>query len=145
MYLLEIPTGVTKAIGRRGLVPVIATLDDCVELQASLVPMGGGKHRLQLNERIRRELDIEPGDRVHVALQVPEKPPTIPLPPDLAVALRENDLQETFSRFPAGKQNHIILWIEEAAHPHTRQKRIAKTMEVTFRSREHAYDKKKSS
>ncbi len=143
IYILEIPQGVSASIGRRGPVPIVATLNNAVEIQASLVPMGGGRHRLQLNQRTRSELDITPGDLVRVALRVPEKPPVLAMPKELESALKENDLQETFSRFPAGKQNHIIQWIDEAAHPHTRERRVAKTIEVTFRARERAYERKK--
>jgi len=142
MYLLEIPEDVSAAIGRRGPVPIVATLGDDTEIQASLVPMGGGRHRLQLNARTRGELQIEPGDLVRVVLSVPEKPPAFPLPPDLALALREADLHETFSGLPVGKQNHIILWIEEAVRPETREKRVALATQVAFRARERGYDRK---
>jgi hypothetical protein len=141
--MLEIPEGVSSSIGRRGPVPIVATLDKAVEIQASLVPMGGGRHRLQLNARTRDELDIQPGDRVRVVLSVPEKAPSLPMPSELALALREADLQPTLSGFPVGKQNHIILWIEEAARPETREKRVAKAIEVAFRARERAYERGK--
>ena len=143
VYVLEIPERISSAIGRRGPVPIVATLARTVEIQASLVPMGGGRHRLQLNGRTREELNIGPGDRVRVVLLVPEKPPVFPLPSELAVALREADLQESFARFPVGKQNHIILWIEEAVRPQTRTKRVAKAIEVAFRARERVYERKK--
>lgn len=142
VYALEIPERVTSAIGRRGPVPIVATLNGTVEIQASLVPMGGGKHRLGLNARTRGELEIEPGARVRVVLVVPEKAPVLSLPAELAAALREADLQETFAGFPAGKQNHIILWIEEAVRPETREKRVAITIQVAFRARERAFDRK---
>jgi Domain of unknown function (DUF1905) len=119
LYALEIPGSVSSVIGRRGPAPILATLNKAVEIQASLVPMGGGKHRLQLNARTREELDIEPGDRVRVVLRVPEKPLALPVPSDLALARKEVDLQAPFSALPVGKQNHIILWIEEAVRPET--------------------------
>ena len=142
MYVLEVPERVSKAIGRRGPVPIVAILNRTAELQASLVPMGGGRHRLQLNSRIREELEIVPGDKVSVALTVPQNPARLLLPSDLTRALREVDLHETFAQFPVGKQNHIISWIEEAARLETREKRIATTIEFTFRARERAYDRR---
>jgi hypothetical protein len=39
-------------------VPIVAILNKSVEIQASLVPMGGGRRRLQLNARTRGELEI---------------------------------------------------------------------------------------
>jgi Domain of unknown function (DUF1905)/Bacteriocin-protection, YdeI or OmpD-Associated len=141
VYILEVPKKISVAVARRGPVPIVATLNNTVEVQVSMVPMGGGRHWLQLNARIRQELGIEPGDRVRVVLLVPEKVPVLPMPTDLSAALQEVDLQETFARFPAGKQNHILLWIEEAAHPQTRERRIALTIEVTFRARERAQER----
>jgi hypothetical protein len=141
VYILEVPEKVSEAVGRRGPVPIVATLNNKVEIQVSMVPMGGGRHWLQLNARTREELEIEPGDRVRVALVVPEKAPVIPVPGDVGTELREVDLLETFSKFPAGKQNHILLWIEEAVRPETREKRIAMTIEVTFRAREKAHER----
>jgi Domain of unknown function (DUF1905)/Bacteriocin-protection, YdeI or OmpD-Associated len=143
LYILEIPERVSTTIGRRGPVPIIATLNKAVEIQASLVPMGGGRHRLQLNARTREELEIEPGDRVRVTLLVPARPPRLPVPSDLAVALKEVDFDESFAALPVGKQNHIILWIEEAVRPETRAKRVATVIEMAFRARERAYDRKK--
>jgi len=103
--------------------------------------MGGGRHWLQLNTRTRAELDIAPGDTVRDSLLVPEKPPLPPMQSDLAIALREADLQESFGSLPAGNQNHIVQWIEEAARPQTREKRVEIAIEVAFRSRERAFDK----
>jgi hypothetical protein len=143
VYALEIPERVSKAIGRRGPVPIVAELNGTVEIQASLVPMGGGRHWLQLNTRTRSELEIEPGDPVRVALAVPKKPPVLPMPAALSAALKEADLADTFASMPVGKQNHIISWIEEAVRPETREKRVATTIEVAFRARERAYDRGK--
>jgi len=135
VYGLEIPEGVSGAIGRRGPVPILATLNGSVEVQASLVPMGGGRHRLQLNARTRGELQVELGDRVRVVLVVPEESPRFPMPADLRQALNEVGWRDTFESFPVGKQNHIILWIEEAARPRTRSRRIQLTLQVEFRAR----------
>jgi hypothetical protein len=72
VYVLEIPERVSLAIGRRGPAPILAALGSATEIQASLVPTGGGRHWLQLNARTRGELDIEPGDPVRVVLVVPK-------------------------------------------------------------------------
>jgi hypothetical protein len=59
--------------------------------------------------------------------------PVMPPPPDLAGALGEVDLEETFARLPVEKQNHIILWIEEAARP--RNPREASLRRLRYRPR----------
>ena len=120
MYGLEIPERVSGAIGRRGPVPILATLNESVEVQLVSFPWVGVGIVL-LNARTRGELQVELGDRVRVVLVVPEEPPRFPMPADLRQALNEVGLRDTFESFPVGKQNHIILWIEEAARPRTRR------------------------
>ncbi len=73
----------------------------------------------------------------------PEKPPRLPLPSDVAAALKEVDFEEFFAALPVGKQNHIIPWVEETARPETRAKRVRTVIEMAFRARERAYDRKK--
>lgn len=141
VYGIEIPARVIAKLGRRGPVPVIATLNEEAEVHASLVPMGQGRYRLQLNTRIRRDLGLELGDRIRVALEVPAKPVVSPAPSDLSIALKAAGLFEMFSAFPAGKQNHIIGWLNDTAKPETRERRLAKTIEALMQVRERAYDK----
>jgi hypothetical protein len=140
-YWISIPARVSRAIGRRGPVPIVATINGSTELQASLVPVGGGRHRLALNTRVRGEAAIAPGDRVKVDLRVDDNPRATPTPPDLAHALRENGALETFERFPVGSRNHIIEWIEKSVAERTREKRVADTVEVALRRFEREHDR----
>ena len=49
---LDVPAQVSDAFGMRGHVPVVGTADGA-ELTATLVPVGGGRHRLFLNRSVR--------------------------------------------------------------------------------------------
>jgi Bacteriocin-protection, YdeI or OmpD-Associated len=51
---------------------------------------------------------------------------------------------ESFEGLPVGKQDHITPWIEKAARPQTREKRVAMAIEVAFRARERACDRSNS-
>jgi uncharacterized protein YdeI (YjbR/CyaY-like superfamily) len=71
---------------------------------------------------------------------------------DTSIRRGQTDFQERRQQRPSplhlhrssvGKQNHIILWIEEAARPQTREKRVATAVQVAFRAREKAYDREK--
>jgi hypothetical protein len=70
---------------------------------------------------------------VRVALLVPQKAPTLPLPGELFMALREADLEETSAKVPVEKQNR------RCARGASR-----KATEVAFRARERAYGRKKT-
>lgn len=141
LYVIAIPAAVSRAIGKRGNVPVIAWVNDVAEVRASLVPAGGGRHRLRLNAATRKLAGVAVGDRLSVALAVDEAPVAEPMPPDLARALADAHALETFERFPVGKQSHIIQWIEKAAREETRDKRIALTVEIALRGVERALDR----
>jgi hypothetical protein len=141
-YSISIPAAVSRAIGKRGPVPVVATVNRTVEVRASIVPCGGGRHRLQLNARARGDANVEPGDRLAIELRVDENPIADPTPPDLERALRDHDLLGAFERFPVGKRNHILHWIEEAAADRTREKRIDMAVEVAMRASEKEHDRR---
>lgn len=138
LYAVWVPEEVSAAIGKRGPVPIFATVNGAVQVQSSLVPMGGGKQRLGLNAKVRGQLGIEPGHKVHFRVRVPEKVPKPKIPAELRGILREYDLLKTFEGFPTGKQRHILEWVGKAAHENTREKRIVKTIEFTQQAKDRA-------
>jgi hypothetical protein len=135
-YAVTIPASVSRAIGRRGIVPIVATINGAIEIRASLVPSGGGRHRLRLNASTRRVAGAGEGARVKIALAVDLAPVAEPTPRDVARALEDSGALEAFERLPVGKRSHIVRWIEDAVRPETREKRIAMTVEVALRARE---------
>jgi hypothetical protein len=141
LYGVAIPAAVSRAIGRRGPVPVVAKVNGIATVQASIVPRGGGRHWLRLNARTRADVKAKIGAPLKLVLRVDDHPLAKPTPPDLARALRDLDLVATFERFPVGKRNHIIQWIEDAVADRTREKRIDMTIEVTLRAREKEHDR----
>ena len=130
-FAVEVPERISTAIGKRGPIPVTATVNNLVEFTASLSPAGGGRHRLRLNTHVREEAGAKPGDAVKVRLEVLAQPQMVAIPNDFKSALRAEGVLEFFETFAPGKKNHIIGWIDEAARPETREKRIQYTIEVT--------------
>ncbi len=135
-YAVEVPAEISKAIGKRGPVPVSARINNVAEFTASLSPAGGGRHRLRMNARTREIAEASTGDMVRVHIRVHTRPLRVVIPEDLKTALRGEGVLEHFEKFAPGKQNHIIDWICRAARPETREKRIQFTVEITYRRRE---------
>ncbi|NIS81617.1 MAG: DUF1905 domain-containing protein, partial [Anaerolineales bacterium] len=54
---VDVPTRVSEAFGVRGNVPVVGTLND-VEIRSTLVPIGGGRHRLYINTDMRKRANV---------------------------------------------------------------------------------------
>jgi hypothetical protein len=141
VYSVAIPPSVSRDIGKRGNVPVVAQVKGpggAAEVRASLVPTGGGKHRLRLNATVRDAIGAQASQTVRVALHVDSAPKADPVPEDLAHALDEAGVRADFSKMPVGRQNHILAWIEKAVREETRAKRVTKTVEVTCAWREGA-------
>jgi Domain of unknown function (DUF1905)/Bacteriocin-protection, YdeI or OmpD-Associated len=141
-YYVSVPAGVSEAIGRRGIVPVVATVNGVAEVHASMVPCGGGRHRLRLNAATRDAADATLGGRLSVTLRVDDNPVAEPVPGDLARALRDVDALEAFRRMPVGRQNHILRWLDAAVKEATREKRVAQIVEGALAWREDPRDRR---
>src|ERR1019366_7492206 len=140
-HRIMIPVAVSRAAGKRGPVPVVVLINGVAEVRASIVPCGGGRHRLLINARARAEAKAKAGDRVAVELRVDESPVGDPMPHDLAHDLRRLDVLAAFERLPIGKRNHIVRFIEEAVAETTREKRIAMAVEVALAASEKEFDR----
>jgi hypothetical protein len=140
-YVIQVPAKVSKAFGKRGHLPVIAKVNG-VELRRSMMPLKAGKHFLALNADLRKRARIDLGDRVKVSLMLDHSPPEAPIPMDLVFVLRDEDALAAFQGLSRSYKNHIIAWIEEAATAPTRDKRMARALEVALAAREKAIDSK---
>lgn len=141
LYSVEIPASVCKAMGLRGHVPVVATVNDVDDIRATIIPAGRGRYRLFLNGKIRRAAAVEKGERLRASIALDPSPPELEPPEDLDDALREADALDTFRAFPRGKRNHIIDWLASAVADATRAKRVGKIVEVVLAAREKALDR----
>ena len=113
-----------------------AEINGIVQVIASLSPAGGGKHLLRLNTSTRKTALVKLGDLVEVQLDAHERPPGVSIPKDLLEELKSEGALDAFQSLAPGKQRHIVDWIDEAARPETRTKRIRIALEVTHRKQE---------
>ena len=123
-YGLEVPKGITRKIGEIVAVPVTARVNDSSPFQASLYPLGGGRHGMRIKASIRTEMGLKEGDRVRVEIEVQNRSDRAAIPEDLRSALSSRGLYQAFEAMPPGMRNFTLRKIEEAAKPATRQKRI---------------------
>jgi hypothetical protein len=142
-FFVMIPARVSKAIGRRGIVPIVAIVNDAAEVRASITPCGGGRHRLRLNAATRASAGARVGRAVSFELRVDAMPVADRMPDDLRAALEEQGALDAFERMPVGKRNHIIQWIEKSSRETTRAKRVGMAVEVGERARERDVDRAK--
>jgi hypothetical protein len=140
-YGFDVPERVSRAIGVRGQVPVAVRLARGETFRATLVPSGGGRHRIFVNARTRAAAELALGDTCAIEIVVDDGDREVPIPVDLRDALREAGTLDTWQAFRPGKREHILEWIERAAFEATREKRIAQTVEITLAKREKRLDR----
>ena len=141
MYVVEVPPTVSRTLGVRGYVPIAGVVQGSTPLRASLIPRGDGCHRILLNGALRSTAGIGVGDRVAFAIHVDREPRGGPTPEDVAEALRDEGVLDTFEALAPGKKMHILAWVDQAVHHETRVKRVARVVEVALGEREKRIDR----
>jgi hypothetical protein len=116
-----------------------------------------GLFNSSLDGSTRRAIDIREDERINeaalkrlireaVALNLEGKkkqvgPREIPIPPDLAMALREEGVLEDWESMPPGMRAYTVKWIGQAVHETTRAKRVTEAVEEAHRRREKRVDR----
>jgi hypothetical protein len=140
LYAIDLPAAVSRAIGKRGTVPIIGTLAG-TPFRTTLVPVKGGRHRFWVNASMRAEAGVALGDKVAVELRIDDDPPRWPTPPDLADALQDQGVFEAFLGMAPGRRNQFLKWLERAVHEETRARRIARLVEIALAAHEKRIDR----
>lgn len=136
---VPVPAEITKTLGTKGPVLVMARVNDSAPFQVSLFPVGGGQHYIRIKAKVRQETKTKTGDRVRVRITVLDRA-DVAIPEDLMNALRAEGATQAFKLLPPGKRNFMIRRIDDAAKPETRNKRIQEVVEAAHQRREKAVD-----
>ncbi|HEY1694326.1 MAG TPA: YdeI/OmpD-associated family protein [Polyangiaceae bacterium] len=142
MTHVDVPASISKAIGR-AKAPVEARIGRGDPFRGTFMPAGGGRHRLFVSKATRRAAGVEPGDRVRITAVVDDGRREVPVPPDVRDALDDAGVLDAWGRMPPGKREHILAWVEKAAHEATRTARIARTVEEALKVHEKNVDRRR--
>jgi hypothetical protein len=142
LYCIEVPADVSRLAGKAST-PVIVRIVGAAPFHATLVPAGGGRHRLFLNAEVRASAGLRLGGRVQVELTVDAALRTreVPIPPDLREALHDEGVLGAWESMPPGKREHILRWIEQAVHEPTREKRVSRAVMEALATHEKRIDR----
>ena len=109
--------------------PVVATVNGH-RWRTSVARMGG-ESLLGLNRAVREAAGVEAGDTVEVALELDTAPREVEVPEALAAALAEDPAaREAFEGLAFTHRKEYARWVEEAKREETRQRRVAKALEM---------------
>jgi Domain of unknown function (DUF1905)/Bacteriocin-protection, YdeI or OmpD-Associated len=130
---VAVPAKITKALGTKGPVLVMAQVNESALFQVSLFPIGGGQHYIRIKAKVRKETNTKTGDRIRLRITVLDRA-QVEIPQDLMSALTSEGITEAFKSLPPSKQNFIIRRIDEAVKPETRAKRIQEAVMAAHQS-----------
>ena len=118
----------TRPFKVRGYIPVRGTINGKSFTQ-TLVPIGGGKHRLFINGGMRTSAAVDVGSWISVTLRVNTQVREVPMPPDLAARLRKNPkASRAWESLTPSRQKEIKRYLNSARRPETLARNIERTM-----------------
>ena len=126
---LDVPAEVSDALGVQGHVPVVGTADEA-ELTATLVPVGGGRHRLFLNAAVRGAIGKGAGDAVEIRIRLDRSDRTPETPADLREALAEDGASAAWEALAPSRQKELLVWLADAKRDRTRAARIGRIVQT---------------
>jgi hypothetical protein len=125
---INLPKRVSEYFGMRGYVSVIGTVNN-FKFKSTLVPIGGGRHRLFINGGMRNGADVGLGDNVNVSLRFDEESRKVPMPKDLRVALERNGLYDKFHKLTPSKRKDVYVYLAHLKKNESRERNIRRIID----------------
>ena len=126
---IEIPAEVIDALGGGHKPSVTVTINGYT--YSYTVARRGERYLVGVNADVRERAGVVAGDRVEVEIELETGSREILVPSDLAEAIEaEPAAQAFFDSLTASQRKWFVLEVEGAKRPETRQRRIAKSIEM---------------
>jgi hypothetical protein len=126
---IQIPDEVVEALGAGRRPPISVTIKGY--RARSPVAVMGGVYMVGVSADNRAGAGVKGGDDVDVEIELDTAPREVTVPPDFASALdAEPNARNTFEGLSYSNKSWHVLQIEGAKTDETRQRRIAKSVEV---------------
>jgi hypothetical protein len=131
---IEFPYDVEKEFGVKGQVKVNATFDG-YEYRGSLAKMGHHCHCLGITQNIRKAINKQPGDTVHIVLKKDDEERTIDIPEDFKELLEANNSAKNFFQdLSYTNKRKFVEWISSSKKVETRERRLRDSIEMLLNS-----------
>src|SRR3954449_4174397 len=109
--------------------PVVATVNGYT--WRTTVARMGGEYLVGLSRAVREEAGVEAGDTVDVSLELDTAPREVEVPEALADALAgDAEARNSFDQLAYTHRKEYARWIEEAKREETRERRVARALEM---------------
>jgi hypothetical protein len=126
---IRIPDEIVEALGAGKRPPILVTINGYT--YRNTVAVYGGEYLVGVSAEHRAGAGVAGGDEVDVDIQLDTAPREVTVPADFAAALAaEPEVRRTFDGLSYSNKSWHVLQIEGAKTDETRQRRIAKSVEV---------------
>jgi bifunctional DNA-binding transcriptional regulator/antitoxin component of YhaV-PrlF toxin-antitoxin module len=126
--VVEVPFDVKERFGK-ARAPVRVRVNG-TELRTT-VAVYGSRYYVGFNKEVRERAGIGPGDSLTVEIELDEGPREVDVPPALERALAaEPEARAAFDRLSYTHRREYAEWIAEAKRDETRERRLAKAIEM---------------
>jgi len=126
---IRVPDEIVAGLGRGKRPPVRVTING--HTYRSTVAVMGGRFMVGVSAENRALAGVSGGDHVDVEIELDTEPREVAVPDDLARALQEEPAAKRFfDGLSYSKQQWFVLSVEGAKTPETRQRRVAKAIEM---------------
>jgi uncharacterized protein YdeI (YjbR/CyaY-like superfamily) len=96
-------------------------------VRATLVPVGGGRHRLYINAEMRKRAKVDTGDKIQLVLEEDTEPRIISVPVELTDALDADvEAKALWDQLPKSEKNEILAYLNWIKRPETLRRNIDK-------------------
>jgi hypothetical protein len=124
---IRVPPEVVAALGSTKRPAVTVTVNGYS--YRSTVAVMGGEFMLPVSAEVRAGAGVAAGDEVEVELEPDTAPREVVIPPDFAAALAADAAAErAFEALSYSNKRRLVIPIDDAKTPDTRQRRIDKTI-----------------
>lgn len=127
---VSVPASITQFFGRRGYVPVMVGIRDR-SFPSTLVPVGGGAHRLYINVPMLRCASAKVGDRITIGLRFDPRSRMPRCPRALKVAIDADAARSArWKALTPSRRKEILRYLGFAKTEETRSRTIARVLAI---------------
>lgn len=132
---IVVPDEVVAALGSGKKPAVVVTIGGYA--YRSTIASMGGRFMLPLSAEHRTKAGVAAGDEIEVGVELDLAPRELDVPDDLTQALEGNSAAKSvFDGLSYSNRRRIVLSVEEAKTPETRQRRIDKAVAALAEGRQ---------
>jgi hypothetical protein len=129
---IQVPNEVVEALGAGKRPPVRVTINGYT--YRNTIAVMGGVFMVGVSAEHREKAHVAGGDEVDINIELDTQPRELTLPPDFSEILdRHPDARQVFDGLSRSRQQALVLPIDQAKTPETRQRRLDKAFEALRR------------